>query len=712
MVNRQYQIEVLVEHGRLTGSFSYLSDRQLAPWVRVKIPFRKRIIVGLTVACKKEVESSRPLLEILEVIDKNPILNDEAIKLCQWMADYYLCSLIKVVQTILPSAFRPKSSSVKPQNEAYVDFLAWDKLKGVKQQAALDFLKDEKQVLRQDFNNLYPNVLKALVDKNLAKVSYQEKQYHFQSRGLETDLLLSPKQKSVFEQLNSQENHQVNLLFGVTGSGKSEIYLQLCKQCLNKGKQVLVLVPEIGLTPQMIRLFKSRLGDNIAIYHSKLNNQERYEQYQLVKNGQVKVVVGTRSAVFLPFENLGYLIIDEEHDGSYKQDNMPKYHTRDVAIWRGQYHNCPVLLASATPALESYARALKGVYNLLVLDERINGKLPEVELVDMNKELKENQRSILSGKLLDHITNTLANKQQVMILLNRRGYTPIIKCQNCQAVIQCDNCDIAMVYHKEEKVLKCHTCGAIKAFPKICAKCGSKDFLNLGFGTERLVEELQNCFPTAKILRMDRDTTNAKQAAKEILGAFKAQEADILVGTQMIAKGLDFSEVALMGILNGDVLLNRLDYRAQETTFALLMQAAGRAGRQIPTSHVIIQAYQVQHYALRLVKKHDYQGFFNQEMRYRKLGAYPPYQYMILLSLSGEEFSEIINVLTEIKTQLQAMEIYVLGPSQLLRKNNKETGRLTLKGKDLNLMQKGVAEVLTAYQKYPLVVDVNPLHSE
>ncbi len=707
-----YQVEVLIEHGRLINSFSYLSEEALPLFVRVKVPFNKQEIVALVVDCCLAEASERPLLYIKERLDEQAILNDELSALGQWMADYYLTSTIKVIQTMLPSAFNVSSGSQKPQEVVFVEFVKMVELRGAKQQAALDFLQGQKKMLRIAFNREFPGVLALLVAKGACRLFSEEKAYQTQTGAAESDFPLSEKQQEVYEVLCGQKQHVVNLLFGITGSGKSEIYLQLSKQWIKAGKQVLILVPEISLTPQMIALFRSRLGSDIAIYHSRLSQQQRYEQYQLVKEKRVQVVVGTRSAVFLPFDNLGGIVIDEEHDDSYKQDKLPKYHTRDVAIWRAKYHDCPLVLASATPALESYARALKGVYQLLVLDRRINGELPEIKLVDMNQELRKNQQLIISQTLAQAIAATLQKNQQVIILLNRRGYTPLVKCQSCQYVVLCDNCDIAMVYHKNDGVLRCHTCGLTKSFPKVCPQCQGNNFLDIGYGTQKLVEELQKLFSTAKILRMDKDSTRSKAASESILQAFGNHQADILVGTQMIAKGLDFPGVSLVGILNSDALLNRLDYRAQESTFALLTQASGRAGRQIKQSQVIIQACQTQHYVLQQVQQHNYRAFFNQEMKYRKLTAYPPYQYLVLLTLSALDSEKIKPVMLALKQELLAEGITVLGPAELLRRNRLQALRLTLKGKDLTLMQSILRQVLPAYQKYAIVTDVNPSHTE
>lgn len=711
MICTTYQVEVLVEYGKIQSLYSYLSNVALDCFIRVKIEFGSQIIVGLVMNVTPYVDNKIALKEIIEVIDKQPILCDELIALSNKMADAYICNLMRVIQTILPNALRPNSQHQAPILQAMVKYTGDTNLKGKKQQASLSYLKEHLLVKRDEFNKLFGGVLKGLVERNCCEVIYHEKIYQSIEMPTVADLPLSAQQQLIYDDLTAQQGFQVNLLYGITGSGKSEIYLHIAKYWLAKNKQVLILVPEIGLTPQMVHLFQSRLGDNVAIYHSKLSQQERYQQYLRVKKQEVGVVVGTRSAVFLPFVQLGCLIIDEEHDDSYKQEQMPKYHTRDIVIWRGEYHDCCVVLASATPSLDSYARALKGKYRLLTLPQRINGELPQVTLVDMTKESKKGYY-ILSSVLQKAISETLANDLQIILLLNRRGYTPIMKCQSCQQVVTCPNCDIALVFHKEDDMLKCHTCGLAQIPIKICPNCQSREFLQLGYGTQRLDEELKRLFPLANVLRMDRDTTTTKTGSSDILMKFGQRKADILIGTQMIAKGLDFPGVALVGILNGDSLLSRIDYHATETTFSLLMQAAGRAGRVVKNSQVIIQAYQVNHYALQRVIKHDYQGFFTQEMKYRKLANYPPYQYLILITICGRDKNKLVNCLESIKQNLIEQGLKVLGPSELTRKFNQYFLRLTIKGREIDNMRILVKNTLANYRSQTFIVDVNPLHTE
>ncbi len=707
-----FEILVLIEYGALKKTYSYVSDFYIEPYKRVKIVFNGKLLVGLSFKCQEYIKASLNLNPIVEVLDDKPIISGELLELAEWMEKYYLSSKIKVIQTILPISLRPNTNDFKPVNLTYFRFVNDHQSKYLKQAEAISFMKEKQEVLTSEFNKLFPGQSKRLLELNVIEKNEREKRYQAVNNSLKDDLILSSDQEKIYQELIKQEHHVVNLLHGITGSGKSEVFLRVTKKWVERDKQVLILVPEIGLTPQMINLFIERLGDSVAIYHSKLNQQERYQQYQRIIDGEVKVVVGTRSAVFLPFENLGCVIIDEEHDDSYKQDKDPRYHTRDIAIFRGKHHDCSVVLASATPSLDSYARALKKVYNLLVLDKRVNGSLPNIELVDMSVDIRENGNQMISGKLRDEISKTLNSNQQAIILLNRRGYTPVVKCQSCQEVIQCDNCDISMVYHKDNRSLQCHTCGSKKPYPKVCPSCGSSDFFGMGYGTERLQEELQHLFPQAVVVRMDRDTTGKKEGSSLMIQDFKDGLANILVGTQMLAKGLDFPNVSLVGILNSDALLNRLDYRAQETTFSLLTQASGRAGRVIKDSKVIIQAYQVDHYALKYVVNHDYYGFFVKEMKYRKMADYPPYQYLALLTINGTDSEKLKSIMESVKNDLECYDIRVLGPSELPKRFNLLAARLTLKGKDLSYLQDKINVVLKKYDKHQIYVDVNPQHTQ
>lgn len=428
------------------------------------------------------------------------------------------------------------------------------------------------------------------------------------------------------------------LLQGVTGSGKTEVYLQAIQKVLNEGKEAIMLVPEISLTPQMTERFRSRFGEMVAVMHSGLSVGEKYDEWRKIQQGKVSVVVGARSAIFAPFTNLGLIILDEEHESTYKQEDSPRYHARDVAIWRSQYFRCPVILGSATPALESYARAKKGVYTLLTLKQRaLHQAMPTVYVADMREELQKGNRSMFSELLIEGIRTRLERQEQMVLFLNRRGYSSFVLCRDCGTVVQCPNCDISLTYHRTTEKLKCHYCGYEEQVPQICPQCQSEHIRYFGTGTQKVEEEIYKLFPEARVLRMDVDTTKHKGAHEEILQAFGEGQADILLGTQMIAKGLDFPNITLVGVLSADTSLHLPDYRAAERTFQLLTQVSGRAGRHDKAGEVVIQTYTPEHYAIELAKVQDYEPFYEREMFLRRRSGYPPYYFVALIQVSHED---------------------------------------------------------------------------
>ncbi|MFG6118189.1 primosomal protein N' [Thalassobacillus sp. B23F22_16] len=430
-------------------------------------------------------------------------------------------------------------------------------------------------------------------------------------------------------------SHEVMLLHGVTGSGKTEIYLQSIQEVIDKGEEAIMLVPEIALTPQMVERFKGRFGSRVAVMHSALSAGEKYDEWRKIQRKEVQVVVGARSAIFAPFTNLGIIIIDEEHETSYKQEDHPRYHARDVAIYRGERHNCPVVLGSATPTLETFARAKKGNYRLLTLSKRMNdASMPEVELVDMREELHAGNRSMFSRALMEKIQERLHRKEQVVLFLNRRGYSTFVMCRDCGYVSECPHCDIALTYHRKQERLKCHYCGFEEPLPSRCPECESESIRYFGTGTQKVEENLQQLLPEAKVVRMDVDTTRRKGAHEKLLSQFGRGEADILLGTQMIAKGLDFQNVTLVGVLTADSLLNLPDFRSAEKTFQLLTQVSGRAGRHLKPGEVVVQTYTPEHYSIELASQYDYDQFFNHEMKLRKAFQYPPFYYLTLITVS------------------------------------------------------------------------------
>lgn len=484
-------------------------------------------------------------------------------------------------------------------------------------------------------------VLEALVDKEILQKIRQEIYREIEllaDTSVDKVVELTPVQQSVLQQIEEAQDEwksDVFLLHGITGSGKTEIYLHAIEHALALGKEAIMLVPEIALTPQMVTRFKMRFGDQVAVLHSGLSIGEKYDEWRKIHRHEVRVVVGARSAIFAPFENVGLIILDEEHESSYKQEDSPRYHAREVAKWRATYAKCPVILGSATPSIESYARAKKGVYTLLELPSRANAKeLPPVDLIDMREQLKGGNRSMFSIELIDAIRNRLQKKEQIVLFLNKRGFSSFVLCRDCGTTVQCPNCDISLTYHRMGEALRCHYCGYEEQVPTQCPHCESEHIRFFGTGTQKVEEEITRLFPEARTLRMDVDTTRTKGAHERILHHFGNHQADILLGTQMIAKGLDFPDVTLVGVLNADTSLHLADFRAAEKTFQLITQVSGRAGRHEKEGHVIVQTYDPEHYALTCAQTHDYVGFYTQEMQVRKVYQYPPFYYLTHLQIS------------------------------------------------------------------------------
>lgn len=481
--------------------------------------------------------------------------------------------------------------------------------------------------------------------------------------GIESNqaLELNPEQKEACEAVVGAigKKHPPFLLQGITGSGKTEVYLQIIQGALDMGKTAIVLVPEISLTPQMTERFIARFGEQVAILHSGLSNGEKYDEWRKVERGDAQVVVGARSAIFAPLKDLGVIIIDEEHEASYKQDSNPRYHARDVAILRAQYNRAALVLGSATPSLESRARAGKGVYQHLRLTKRANplASVPEVQLIDFRDYIGQNETSNFTPPLIEAIQDRLAKKEQVVLMLNRRGYSSFVMCRECGTVDTCPNCDISLTLHMDTKTMNCHYCGFSKEIPHVCPNCQSRSIRYYGTGTQKAYDELTELFPEARILRMDVDTTRKKGSHQALLEQFGKGEADILLGTQMIAKGLDFPNVTLVGVLNADTALNLPDFRSSERTFQLLTQVAGRAGRAEKAGQVLIQSYNPNHYAIRFAKDQDYEGFYAYEMGIRRQLGYPPYYFTIGITLSQKKEEEVI------KRAYQVMEILRSGLS-------------------------------------------------
>lgn len=534
---------------------------------------------------------------------------------------------------------------------------------------------------------------------------------------------LTSSQQVSFDKINKAINEnkfETFLLHGVTGSGKTEVYLQTIETVLKKGEQAIMLVPEIALTPQMVNRFKARFGEEVAVLHSGLSKGEKYDEWQKIRDGKASVSVGARSSIFAPFDKLGLIIIDEEHESTYKQEDYPRYHAREIAMWRSEFHQCPVVLGSATPSLESFARAEKNVYHYLPLPERVNQqKMPDIHLIDMREELQSGNRSMFSEQLKDAIQHRIDNGEQTVLFLNRRGHSSFVLCRDCGHVPQCPNCDISLTYHKTNDELKCHYCGYSESMHQKCPSCESEHIRQMGVGTQKVEELIYDTFSNAKVIRMDVDTTSKKGAHEKLLNAFGNQEANILLGTQMIAKGLDFENITLVGVLNADTMLNLPDFRSSEKTFQLLTQVAGRAGRHKKTGEVMIQTYNPEHYAIQDVTKNNYTSFYEKEMKFRQIGKYPPYYFLVNLTISHHEMKKVMQAskhIHSILVQHVTNKAFILGPSPspLSRINNQHRFQILIKFKnepDLLTALKYLDDYYhEAYMKdkLSLEIDINP----
>ncbi|MFG5427491.1 primosomal protein N' [Enterococcus faecalis] len=540
-----------------------------------------------------------------------------------------------------------------------------------------------------------------------------------------TALSLNAEQQVAVEtilQSVQEQQSQTYLLEGITGSGKTEVYLQVIAEVLNQGKTAIMLVPEISLTPQMVQRFKSRFGEHVAVMHSGLSQGEKYDEWRKIERGEAEVVVGARSAIFAPIENIGVIIVDEEHEASYKQEETPRYHARDLAIWRSEYHHCPVVLGSATPSLESRARTQKNVYQRLRLTQRANqaATLPTIDVVDMRQEVENGNVSSFSMSLQEKLQERLEKNEQSVLLLNRRGYSSFVMCRDCGYVLPCPNCDISLTLHMDSKTMKCHYCGHEERIPYRCPNCGQDKIRYYGTGTQKVEEELQTLLPDSRILRMDVDTTRRKGAHEKILRTFGEGQADILLGTQMIAKGLDFPNVTLVGVLNADTALNLPDFRSSERTFQLLTQVSGRAGRAEKPGEVIIQSFNPEHYAIQLAKAQDYEDFYTKEMYIRHRGDYPPYYFTVQITASHPEENEAAKQMFQIARKLKqglSPQAILLGPTPnaIMRVNNRYFYQVIIKYKQEPMLQPLLKEILTDTQRatargLKLSIDAEPMN--
>lgn len=716
-------VGVLVElsNKNIDRIFDYYVPRKMQQniriGIRVQVPFGYQKLEGFILEVKEE-SNQENLKEIEKIIDQDIILNEELIALGKKMQQDTLSTLISCYQAMLPKALKAKKNTIiNKKYDICYRLNSTDKIKlNSKQQQIIDCFEKRKLVEKKKLVEISPSSLKTLIQK---KVLTEVKKEHYRldyENSCDSVKNLTSDQNHVVESVNL--NHDdVYLLYGVTGSGKTEVYIKLISKVIKNHQTAIVLVPEISLTPQMIKRFSEVFGNKIAAIHSALSEGEKYDEWRRINRGEATVVIGARSAIFAPLNDLGMIIIDEEHSDSYKQDSNPRYNAKDIAIIRGKYNHCPVLMGSATPSLESFARAKKNVFKLLSMPKRVNGKkLPDIELIDMNEEVKKNNFHI-SLPLLNEIEYTLSENNQVILLLNRRGYSSFITCKNCGYTFKCPNCDITLTYHKTSSTLRCHYCGYGTKVHDQCPECRENSISNLGTGTEKIEEELKKLLPLAKVLRMDFDTTSRKGMHKKMIDAFKNHEYDILLGTQIVAKGLDFENVTLVGVINADTSLNIPDFRSSENTFSLLSQVSGRSGRAEKTGKVMIQTFNQDHYAIKYTKKHDYIGFYEHEMQIRKKLKYPPYYYLCYLRISSKDYDLVSKEVKKIKKSLERNlnNMMILGPSpsNIFRVNNVYRYGIILKYKKEDNLRKILQLLINHYKsnkKITLDIDFNPNH--
>ena len=686
--------------------------------IRVLVPFGRQTLEGFVLEIKDN--SDRDLKEIYSILDRDIVLNDELLLLGKQIQKCTLSTLISAYQVMLPKALKAKAGVlVSKKYQAFYELTDKSYLaSSTAQKKILKLFSDKKTISRKELLAISSSALSTLIEKKvLSEIKKEDYRIKYEVNKDKKKVLTPSQQKVVNSVLENQQNVPF-LLFGVTGSGKTEVYMQIIEEVLKRGETAIMLVPEISLTPQMVEQFSNRFGNQVAALHSALSEGEKYDEWRRIARGEASIVIGARSAIFAPLKNIGIIIMDEEHSDSYKQgDKSPRYHARDIAIWRAKYHSCPVLLGSATPSLESMARAEKGVYQLLVLKERVNGKsLPNVEIIDMNKEAKGGT-SHITNRLLGEVSSCIDRGEQAILFLNRRGFSTFVTCKNCSETIKCPNCDITLTYHKSNRMLRCHYCGYATPLPKVCPHCKEEALSDLGVGTEKIEEELHRLLPNARVLRMDVDTTSRKGAHKKMIDAFRNHEYDILLGTQIVAKGLDFSDVTLVGVINADTSLNIPDFRSSENTYSLLSQVAGRSGRSQKTGKVYIQTFNPDHYAISFVKEHDYLGFYREEMKIRRRLGYPPFYFLCYLKISGKEADYLFQEALKIKRSLERNlhHTTILGPTTLavFKVNNVYRYGIILKYKKEEVLYDILLKIQNHYKnnhKLRVDIDFNPSH--
>lgn len=706
----------------------------------VLVPFGPRKIEGFVVELKTEAEVG-DAKEIARLLHDYPLFDENMLALMKWISEYYQSVLINVIKTAIPTGIVGNKVRVKTQRVVRLQidldrgwkWVAELEKRAPKQAEVLKFLLEcpTLELTAADLGRKFQTgsgTINSLQEKGLIsfdEVAIQRDPYeagHYKpSKPFRPNFHQHQAITRIIAEMRSGAGHTI-LLKGVTGSGKTEVYLQVIAEALADGKDAIVLVPEIALTPQTVERFKSRFGDSVAVMHSQLGLGERFDEWRRIYTGEVKIVVGARSAIFAPFRSLGLIIIDEEHETSYKQSDQVRYHAREVAVERARLSGAVTVLGTATPSVESYYRAVIREYQLIELPERVNQTpLPPVEIVDMRHELKKGNRTIFSRPLDLAIKQRLAQKKQVILFLNRRGYSNFVLCRECGYVIRCQHCDVSLTYHAETNHLQCHYCEYSEAPPKACPNCGSNLIKHFGIGTEQVEEFTRQHYPEARIARMDVDTTRQKGAHDRILQAFREKKIDILIGTQMISKGHDFPDVTLVGVIIADTALHFPDFRSGERTFQLLTQVAGRTGRGSEPGEVIVQTYSPEHYSIKAAQTHDFNLFFHEEIGYRKEILQPPFSQLINIIIQDEVEERVIKEAHQLAYRFSQRvgsedPVEVLGPAPapLAKVRGKFRWQIILKSREGALLRDICREVMVKYyaeqkSSVSVTVDVDPL---
>ncbi|MCI7084169.1 MAG: primosomal protein N' [Tenericutes bacterium] len=698
---------VLIQYSvkSLNKVFDYIVPDELKDIIRVGhkviVSFGNSEVEGFVLKLHNNKEKNVNYKSVIKIQESDFYLNDELLELGKSLSNSLLCNLISCYQVMLPKALkasyktninRKYETIISLNKETDIDKYVLEHKRSKKEIEIIELLKkndiNKKKINSSSLKNLILNnvVLENKIEVN-REVSFLDEKAK--------DIKLTDFQESAVNEILLSNDNRF-LLYGVTGSGKTEVYIELLKRTISNGKTGIVLVPEISLTPQIVSRFKSVFGNSVAVFHSSLSEGEKYDEYRRIMNHEVSLVVGARSAIFVPLNNIGLIIVDECQSTTYKQENTPKYNAIDVAFLRGEYNNAKVVLGSATPSLEQYIRAKKNVYHLVNLNKRISGKFPSIEIVDMEKE-SHKHNYIISDKLDKEIKNCISRDEQVILLLNRRGFSTFLSCTNCGYVYKCPNCDISLIYHKSSNSYSCHYCGYRVVKSDICPKCHEDAIRDLGLGTEKLEEMISKKY-NVLVLRMDADTTSTKNSHQKLISEFGSGKYNILVGTQMISKGLNFENVSLVGVINSDSALLMPDFRSSERAYELLSQTAGRVGRFNLPGKVIIQTYNPTNYVYTAVTKNDYEYFFNYEMNIRKQLMYPPYYYICNLTMISDSFEKSRDTANTIKKYLDSnldSSYIVLGPSvaSIVKLKNKYRFNIMIKYKKNDLLMKVLKEI-------------------